>query len=102
MDKANKLLLLSSAGKTRLSSAPSQTAVPNLHLKDRRIARLLILLRQINESTGGLGVFPESQVSEIVSCAVRLCGLTSSTEAREVVAAVLEALEIQDAIREAP
>jgi hypothetical protein len=103
MDKASKLFLFSSPAQTSPNGAPSETdSRPNLHVKDRRIARLLILLRQINESTGGLAAFPNPQVSEIVSCAVRLCGLGSSTEAKEVVAAVLEALEIQDAIREIP
>lgn len=103
MNKANKLLLFSSAGQPRPNRALSEPdSSPNLHVKDRRIARLLILLRQINESTGGLAAFPEPQVSEIVCCAVRLSGLTTSTEARQVVAAVLEALEIQDAIREIP
>jgi len=103
MDKTNKLFLFSAAPPTRPNGALSEMdSRPNLHVKDRRIARLLILLRQINESTGGLAAFPNPQVCEIVSSAVRLCGLTGSTETQEVVAAVLEALEIQDAIREGP
>jgi hypothetical protein len=65
-------------------------------LKDKRLSHLLVILRQINESMPGLEVLPETDVSEIVFAALRVCGYVEPMEALEVIAAVLEAIETQD------
>ena len=95
MDKLDKLFLLSSAEQVcpndRLGKRNSD---PILHVKDGRVARLLVLLRQLHESAGGLGLFPKPEVSEIVCCAARLSGFTNTIEVREVITTVLDALEI--------
>ncbi|HZZ15421.1 MAG TPA: hypothetical protein VFE08_05620 [Candidatus Sulfotelmatobacter sp.] len=69
-------------------------------IKDKRLSRLLVVLRQLNESLPGLEVLPETDVSEIVFAALRVCGYVEPMEALEVIAAVLEAIETQDPIPE--
>lgn len=101
MDKLDKLLLLSSAEQMCPNDLLGKCySYPFLHVKDGRVARLLVLLRQLHESAGGLGVFPKPDISEIVCCAARLSGFTNAIEVREVIATVLDALEIQDANHE--
>jgi hypothetical protein len=95
MDKLDKLSLLSSAQQMCPNDLlGKRDSDPILHVKDGRVARLLVLLRQLHESAGGLGVFPKPEVSEIVCCAARLSGFTNTIEVREVITAVLDGLEI--------
>jgi hypothetical protein len=103
MDKLDKLFLLSSAEQMCPNDLlGKRDSDPVLHVKDGRVARLLVLLRQLHESAGGLGAFPKRDVSEIVSCAARLCGFTNMIEVRAVITTVLDALEMQDANQESP
>jgi hypothetical protein len=69
-------------------------------IRDKRLAHLLVVLRQLNESIPGLEGLPETEVSEIVSAALRVCGYVEPMEELEVIAAVLDALETQDPIPE--
>jgi hypothetical protein len=71
-----------------------------LHLKDRRVAQLLVLMRQLHQSPGGLGAMPKPQLREIVSCAVHLCDFVNPIEARDVIAIVLNALETPNPLQE--
>jgi hypothetical protein len=64
-----------------------------LYLKDRKVAQLLLLLRQLNETTGGLVTLPKAELREVVSSAVGVCGFVNPLEVQEVIAAVLEAFE---------
>jgi hypothetical protein len=64
-----------------------------LYLKDRKVAQLLLLLRQLNETTGGLVGLPKAELREIVTSAVGVCGFGNPLEVQEVIAAVLEAFE---------
>ena len=73
-----------------------------LHIEDHRVAQLLVLLQQLNESTGGLAALPAPELSEVVLSAVRLCGFVDESEALDVFAAVLEAIEMPEPIPEAP
>jgi hypothetical protein len=100
MDKVNKIFFLSSVEQMYPLAKPNSD--PILHVKDGRVARLLVLLQQLQESAGGLGVFPKPDVSEIVCCAARLSGFTNTIEVREVITTVLEAIEMQDANQENP
>jgi hypothetical protein len=67
-------------------------------LQSQRVAQLLVLLRQLDESAEGLEGLPEPELSEIVSSAIRVCGFVDPIEARDVIAIVLDAIEIQDPI----
>ena len=64
-------------------------ACADLHIDDKRVARLLELLKQINESSAGLEALPEPERSEIVSSAIRVSGFVDPIEARDVIGIVL-------------
>lgn len=71
-----------------------------LHLTDERLPRLLVVLQQLDEFMHGLEAVPERELSEIVSAALRVCGFVEPTEAYQVVAAILDAMEMQDPVPE--
>lgn len=60
---------------------------------DQRVTHLLVLMRQIDESAGGLGTLPMSELSEIVCGAIELCGFADPVEARDVIRTVLQTIE---------
>ena len=97
MDKGNRLFLHSSVERMSSSNVFAKT-FPNSDsdIQDKRVAQLLVLLEQLDESAGGLGALPEPELGEVVSSAVRLCGFLNPIEARYVIATVLEALEMRD------
>ena len=66
-----------------------------ISIHDKRVGRLLLLLRQLQESAGRLVDLPRPELDEIVSSAVRLCGFVDPIEEQDVIATVLEALDIQ-------
>jgi hypothetical protein len=77
-------------------STATDTAVG---ITDSRVARLLLVLSEINESVAGLDSLPETELTELVSCAIQACGFTDPTEVRSVVATVLQAVEAPGAPR---
>lgn len=72
----------------------------DLQIHDSWVARLLVLLQQLYESAEGLGALPEPELGEIVCNAIRVCGFVDPIEARDVIAIVLDAIEMQDLIPE--
>ena len=100
MDKVNALFLHFSSEHTGPIHAFGNTCSDcDLQSQDQRVAQLLVLLRLLNESAEGLERLPEPELSEIVSSAIRLCGFVDPIEARDVIAIVLGAIEIQDPVR---
>jgi hypothetical protein len=101
MDKVNHLYLQLSPqyARSRHVLANTYSDSPSV-LEDKRIAQLLVLLRQLQRSAGGLCGLPKPELTEIVSSAVRLCGFVTPVESREVIATVLDALEMKDPISE--
>ena len=97
MGKIDQLILHSCDGLTcrHHNCAPTWSEL-NLYLKDKRMAKLLLLLRQLHESAGGFWEFPHSEVREVVACAVELCGFGNAVEARDVISAILEAIGPED------
>jgi hypothetical protein len=67
-----------------------------IHIADKRISRLLLVLQELDESVAGLEGLQESKLSELISVAIRGCGFVDPVEAWYAVAAVLEAIERQD------
>jgi hypothetical protein len=57
-------------------------------------------LKQLDESAPGLEMLPEPELDEIFSSAIRVCGFVDAIEARDVIAIVLDAIEMQAPIRE--
>lgn len=62
-------------------------------ITDSRVARLLLVLSEIDETVAELEGLPESELSGLVSSAIRACGFTDPVEVRSVVATVLQAID---------
>jgi len=96
MDKANKVFHHSSDEYICPRSAFDKTCSdPDSLIQDKRVAQLLMVLRQLYESAEGLGALPKPELSEIVSSAVRVCGFVDPIEAQGVIATVLDGIEMQ-------
>ena len=103
MDKLNELFFPSSAEHICPNHAVGRTYSDSaLYIKDKRVAQLLVLLQQLQESVGGLGALPKPELFEIVSSAVRLSGFVNPNEMQYVIATILEALEMQGPTPESP
>jgi len=103
MDKGNRLFLHPSVEHMSPNNVFGKTSSnSDSDIQDKRVAQLLVVLHQLDESAGGLGALPEPELLEVVSSAVRLCGFLNPIEAGDVIATVLEALEMRDPIRERP
>ncbi len=68
----------------------------NFHITDKRMARLLLVLHELDKSVAGLEALPESKLSELVSSAILSCGFVDRVEAQKAIAAVLETIEMHD------
>jgi hypothetical protein len=75
----------------RTGNADSSAAI-----SDSRVARLLLVLRELDERVDGLEYLPKRELSELVSGAIGACGFTDPVEARSAIAAVLQAFEAPD------
>ena|SRR6478672_11590304 len=103
MDTGNRLFLLSYLEHISPNNAFGKAfSNSNWDIQDKRVAQLLVLLQQLDESAGGVGGLPEPELREVVSSAVRLSGFLNPIEARDVIATVLEALEMRAPILERP
>lgn len=97
MDKVNTLFLHSSVEHMCPNRAFDETfSDSGLHRQDKRVAQLLVLLQELDKSAEGLEALPEPELSEIVSSAIRVCGFVDPIEVRNVIATVLDAIEMQD------
>jgi len=103
MDKVNELFFYSSTEHIRPDHAVGRTYSDSpLYIKDKRVAQLLVLLQQLQESVGGLGTLPKPELFEIVSSAVQLCGFVDQNEMQVVIVTILDAFEMQDPTPESP
>jgi hypothetical protein len=97
MDKISQLFSVPYRESVRPSS--DRTGIgPHLtvHIADKRISQLLLVLQELDESVAGLEGLDESKLSELISVAIRGCGFTDPVDAWHAVAAVLEAIERDD------
>jgi hypothetical protein len=99
MDKLDALLLYFAVEHMCAGQAFDKTCA-DLHVDDKRVAWLLVLVKQLDESAAGLEMLHEPELNEIVSSAIRVCGFVDPIEARDVIAIVLDAIEMQAPIRE--
>jgi hypothetical protein len=63
-------------------------------IADSRVAQLLLVLSEIDESVAALGGLPESELRSLVFSAIRACGFTDPVEVHSVVATVLQAIDV--------
>jgi hypothetical protein len=103
MDKAHMLFLHSSIEKANPDCAYGKT-LSNFDFlaNDKRVPHFLLVLRQLEEFLNGLEGLPEPEISEIISAALRVCGFAEPVEALQVIAIILEALDMQNQIPEKP
>ena len=99
MDKVDEVFLRSFEEHAPSPAYGTDVSVQDLNI-NQRVAQFLMLLHQLDESAGGLEALPASELSEIVSGALGVCGFVDPDEAREVVATVLEVLEKREPILE--
>lgn len=103
MDKAEKLFLDSSVVYMRPNSAFGKTySDVDVPVQDKKVAQLLLLLQQLDESAAGLGALPKRELGEILTSAIRVCGFVDPLEAQDVMATVFEAIEARDPAPESP
>jgi len=62
-------------------------------IADLRVARLLLVLSELDASVDGLYEIQDSELTHLVSIAIEACGFVSPVEARGAIAAVLQAIE---------
>jgi hypothetical protein len=62
-------------------------------IADKRVARLLLILHDIDEAVAGIEDIPQNELVELVSAAIRACGFVNDCEARYAIASVLEAID---------
>jgi hypothetical protein len=78
--------------RTDLADLNNQT----LYIADKRVAQLLLVLHELDESVAGLEDLPRAELSELVANAILGCGFADPVEARYAISAVLKMIESQD------
>ncbi len=63
-------------------------------ITDKRVAQLLLVLRQLDQSLGALEELPKGELSDLVSSAIASCGFVDPLEARCAIATVLETIGV--------
>ena len=100
-DKMDNRYLDMSASKARPTPEfDNRLPNSNVQIADKRVARLLLVLHELDESVAGLEELPKSDLSELVSSAILACGFVDPAEARYAIAAVLKAIEAPDSMPE--
>ena len=73
-----------------------------VQITDQRVARLLLMLYELDESVAELEEVPKAELSELISSAIQACGFVDPIEERYAIAAVLDAIEAHDSTPENP
>ena len=94
----DKLKLLPDPVTERILPASEYTAYSDskIHIADTKVARLLLVLHEIDQAVAGLEALPQTELTELVSSAIIACGFVDGTEARRAIVTVLEAIERRD------
>jgi hypothetical protein len=94
----DKLKLLPDPVTERILPASEYTTYSDskIHIADTKVARLLLVLHEIDQAVAGLEALPQTELTELVSSAIISCGFVDGTEARCAIVAVLEAIERHD------
>jgi hypothetical protein len=101
MDKMNRLFLDPST--ERMWPTPDVNkafADLKVRITDERVARLLLLLYELDESVAELEELPKTELSELISSAILACGFVDPIEERYAIAAVLDAIEMHNSMLE--
>ncbi len=84
------------AGDHHWLSSEVRTTHPdsNMCIADKRVARLLLVLSELDECVAGLELLPKADLSDLVSSAILACGFENEGEAKYAIATVLRAIEV--------
>ena len=74
---------------------PAAAADSHVPIHDIRVARLLVVLTELDVRLAGLESLPKEELSELVSSATLACGFANVIEAHNVIAAILETIDPQ-------
>jgi hypothetical protein len=66
---------------------------PGICITDKRVARLLLVLQELDQSVAGLEHVPRHDLVSLISSAIQACGFADPEDARYAIAAVLQAIE---------
>lgn len=78
----------------RLDRTLRTTTDRSFCVPDIRVARLLLVLSELEACMAGLQDLPDPDLTELVSSAILACGFTDPGEIRYAIAEVLEAIEV--------
>ena len=93
MAKMNEVFWENSAPNTRSTFHVDCTSSNSIvRITDKRVAQLLLVLHELDESVTKMEDLPKSDLSELVSNAILACGFVDPMEARHAIAAVLEVI----------
>jgi hypothetical protein len=98
MDKTNVLFHDFPIGPMRTNTEFNKNS--RVRIADKRVARLLIVLQELDESLEVLEYLPKAELSELVASAIFACGFVNPVEASYAIAAVLETISVHDAMAE--
>jgi hypothetical protein len=83
---------------SRLEEHP--TPEPDIQIDDQRVAKLLLVLSDLDEFFGGVEGLEQAQLRDLIWNALPACGFVDSTEAHYAIAAVLRIIEGPDPPRD--
>lgn len=71
-----------------------------IHTTDKRVARLLLVLHQVDEILGDLQEIPKAELGDLVANAIKACGFEGPIEVRCAISAILEMIDVRRSIPE--
>ena len=92
MDRRSKRILNFPAELTWVNDLGDQNS--RVRITDKRVARLLLVLHQLDESLGALEEIPKAELSDLVTNAIKACGFEDPIEARCAISAILEMIDV--------
>lgn len=92
--KMNRQLFNATDLGERLDRTLRTTVDRSFCVPDIRVARLLLVLSELETCVAGLQDLPDPDLTELVSSAIVACGFTDPAEVRYAIAEVLEAIEV--------
>jgi hypothetical protein len=94
MDKINHRYFSGSVDKDfRTTGIDTAHEGSDVCIADKRIARLLVVLDDLDRSVAGLEELPQQELSDLIASAILACGFVNPTEAKYAIASVLQAID---------
>jgi len=94
MDKVDPQFLIASQHHWLTHEVRTTHPDSNVCIADKRVARLLLVLSELDECVAGLEGLPKADLSDLISSAIRACGFENEVEAKYAIATVLRAIEV--------